>query len=153
MAKIPTRKKAKNKLPIPARIWELTYELEQLFGLQNWDRLYGRSSVDEEGKAAEILVNEKYQRVTITLYPAFFRESIRQQAAALVHEFCHYFSDPLNQIAHDLLDGKLHTLAHVQHANELSTSRMAQLIDFLLRDKRPKARKAYAQFIHTPRKR
>lgn len=151
MAKKTTKKK--NKYPIPSRVWKLTNDLEFLFGLQNFDREYRRMSKDLEDRVASVKVDEKYQRITISLYPNFFKETIKQQREALLHEFCHYLTDPLYEVAHNMTEGELQTYKSVRHANELSTSRVAQLVDALLRGKKAYARKAYAQFIHTPRKR
>lgn len=103
-----------------------------LFGIQNYDREIIYAKEDKEDYAACIDIEDDYQRITLTIYPRFFRNTLVNQKRYLLHELCHYLTDPLFAISCSLRDGNVETKEHVRRANEKSTSSIANILDMLL---------------------
>ena len=137
------REKNKTK----ARIFALMTELDWLFDYKNYDRGVVFEKQDEKHLAAKVVEDREYQRITIHIYPSFFTESLENQRDYILHEFCHTFTHSLQQIAYDLLNGKLQTEPHIHNANEEATSRITRVISALLEGKKQFARKAFAEYI------
>lgn len=138
--KHPTKKEEK-------KIQQFLKDFQWMFGVQNYTRtlIYSKDNKDEA--AAEIRIDEDYQRIRITIYPCFFENTIENQREYLLHEFCHYLTDPIAEIACDLANGKVQTDYNRRFANEKSTSRTTNIIDKLLTDNLTFAKRAYATYL------
>jgi len=61
------------------KIKDLLFDLDWMFGTAVFDRELLYVKEDEEGKIAQITVEEDYQRITIRLYPLFFTKDLVEQ--------------------------------------------------------------------------
>lgn len=127
------------------KIGKFCEDFDFFAGVQHWDK----SIVYKEGDSplASVLVDRDYKRITLNIYPPFFKESKQSQAETLVHEFVHVLLDPLQQVTTDLLDGHLVTKRHFTSALEESTSGVTEIIVRLLQGKLAYAKKAFENYI------
>ena len=140
MKKHPTKKEEK-------RIQKFLKDMQWAFGLQNWDRSLTFEKLDKENIACQIEIQEDYQRIQIYIYPCFFNYKLESQREYLLHEFCHYLTDPLANLAWKMSSGKLETDENRREAKEKSTSMMANILDKLLTDNMPFAKEAYREYL------
>lgn len=140
MKKHPTKKEEK-------RIQSFLKDFEYAFGLQNYDRTISFPKENYKDNAARVEIQEDYQRIQIYIYPSFFDVDQTMQREYLLHEFCHYLTDPICTVAWNLSNGKFVTDEIRRMENEKSTSRTTNLIDKLLTDKMQFAKKAYKQYL------
>jgi hypothetical protein len=138
--KHPTKKEVR-------RIEQFIEQMRWAFGLQNHDFDHDFAKEDSNSLAAKIRNQDDYQRITITIYPCFFKYSLREQREYLLHEFCHYLNESIAQTAWNLLMGKLETEEHYRWANEKSTSMTANIMDKLLDGKMKFAKIAYKKYL------
>lgn len=129
------------------RLRALMEQLDYLFSVNNFDRHLIYKKEDNGDVAADISIEIPYQRITISIYPCFWTHTKEEQREFILHEYCHTISRPLNDIACDLLDGKLITKDQRKDAWEEVTSRTAQLLDAQLRGRNKYARIAYAKYL------
>ncbi len=120
--------------------------MEIMFGVQTYDRTFTVKEEDRDDLAATINVQEDYRRIKICIYPCFFEASLKQQAAYLLHEFCHYLTDPLNDFSHAVMKGQFQTDEHRRIALEKSTSMVTELAGALLEGRFQSARKVYHDY-------
>ena len=138
--KHPTKKEEK-------RVQSFLKQMEWMFGLQNYDRTICFSKNADDTFAANVVVEEDYQRVKITIYPCFWDNTLKNQREYLLHEFCHYLTDSLANLAWDMMQGKLQTKEHRRLAVEKSTSMVSNIIDSLLCDNMSFAKVAYKKYL------
>jgi len=108
-------------------VWELTLEKE------------------EKGSGASVWIDARYMRMHITLKGNFFDNTRRWQADALIHEFCHLFNVPVDNLIDKLRDGNLVTQEHQEDVIEHCNVRAEKVIIKLLTDKTLK--QAYDKYI------
>ncbi len=147
------KKSKKRKVPkpknqkTPRRVHDLLDQLQWLFGFNNFDRSIILEPKDGNNLAAEIAIEEDYQRVTIHLYPTFFEHSLNDQRLFLLHEMCHGLTHDMHDIADKLRAGKVVTPEAIRHANEKSTSRIQNILHGLLQGRMRYARDAYGKYV------
>lgn len=141
---------------IPKRISNLLIDLQQVFGVQNYDRTYTLEKKNKEHAsggdlAASITIDDEYQRLHIRIYPCFFDNSFENQRQYILHEFCHLLTDDIYDVSFKLLTGVHHTREQTRTANEKSVSKTMNIIEALLLGKMSYAREAYKAYLK-PRK-
>lgn len=146
-----------NKHPTVAekkRVEAIFDDFQYMFSIQNYDRAitYKTEPCPDGNFAAEIKVEEDYQRVTFYFYPSFWKYSRREQAEYILHEYCHLLTEPLTSLVDSLRRGELNTLEHRRVQVERSTSMITNLLDKLLRGGMRYAKKAYAKYAEEPKK-
>lgn len=139
--------KKKIEKKIPHYIQLLLREFEVMFGLQTYDRAVVLEEKDQKNLAASVRIEEDYQRITIYIYPCFFHNTLKDQRMYLLHEFCHYFTDDLKTYADDLREGMYVTKENIRVANEKAVSRITNILDAFLVERRSSVQKAYAKFL------
>lgn len=144
----------KIKIPkqIPSRIKKLVEALDSMFDLSSWDVKIEILKEDSNNVTASIECEEDYQRLTIKLYPFFFRQSLRTQRADLVHEYCHSVTRKVVSLLDDFKEGKFVTPQQIRYQSERATSQMANLVDSLLDGQYLSKRKAYREYLKSPKK-
>lgn len=129
------------------RLYALMEQLDYLFSINNFDRSITFKKTDHKGVAADISIDIPYQCITINIYPTFWTHTRKEQREFILHEYCHTVSRPLNDVACDLMDGKLITKIQRKDAWEEVTSRTAQLLDAQLRGRNKYAKIAYEKYL------
>lgn len=76
---------------------------------------------------ASISVNHVYMQAEISIYPGFFRAPADVREFAIVHELCHCHTQPMWNMATNLLDGQLITHKQSQEECERLTQRIANI--------------------------
>ena len=112
-----------------------------MFGIKYYDRGIVYKKEDKDGIAAEISYDEPYQRVTIYIYPSFFKETILDQKKALLHEFCHLITLPSKVLTYKIIDGGHVSFDEAKNENERATSKIENLIDALLNNRLKKCKR------------
>lgn len=95
---------------------------------------------------ADIDTENRYQRITLSVYPRFFTEDEKEQRKTLVHEFCHTVLHDLEMCAWDLRNDKAVSKSHIEHTVEATTSKLENMFDRLLSDG-GELRKAYKDYL------
>jgi len=132
------KKKTLTQKQIITRANKLLTEMSWLFGVDKFEtrlKISKENSLEDEHIAATVSTDTDYQRISITLYPPFFRGSLEDQRGYLIHELTHIFTNNLLDIADDLRVGKLVTQKHLQSENEKATSKITLLIRMFLENK------------------
>lgn len=136
------------------RIEDFLEDIQWLFQIQNFDRKLTLLKEDDGEKKAEIIYDEEYQTIKISLYPLFFKEKLEAQRKTLLHELCHTITLPQKILFYEFIDGtKTATKDQSLFLNERETSQIENIIDGLLRGKFAYAKKAYSDFIKVKKKR
>lgn len=130
-----------------AKIKTFLADMQWLFGVGNFKCTVTFETKSEGNTAADITVDESYQRISICVYPLFFKSDESWQRQYLIHELCHFFIAPIQKIAENLRRGEFETAQHVTDAVEKSTSRCEKVILLLLENKRPWAIKDFNKYI------
>jgi hypothetical protein len=140
-----------NTKPNTKRITDFLDAIDWLFQVQNFEReliIKDRGCEDEENStAADISFNERYQMMTISIYPCFFKETLERQRKMLLHELIHTITLPLKTATYGLLDGKFITKDEVDKLNERETSQFENILDALLQGKKHYAKDAYNNYL------
>lgn len=131
------------------RVFDLLEQLEYLFMVNGYSRSVSFKKTDVGVTAADVSIDRSYQRIHISIYPIFWEEDLQDQRKALLHEFCHTVTVPVQEVGEDLLKGKLRTSDELQKAVEETTSRVENLLDAQLRGRNRYARIAYKKYITT----
>ena len=129
------------------KIVDLLDELQWLFHLNNYDRQLNLEHKDEDNKGAQITFEEEYQRITLDIYPCFFKETPEEQRKMILHELCHTITIPLKVLANDLADGVLVTRQQIKEESERSTSKIENILNGLLQDRLVYAKQGYKNYI------
>lgn len=129
------------------RIMKFLEDMQWLFQVQNYDRKLTLMKENDGDKCAEVTFNEDYQRIKIKIYPCFFEETLVEQRKALLHEFCHTITIPMNKIMIDFIQGKSVTEETACNIHERSTSQIENILDGLLQGKLSYARRAYKNYL------
>lgn len=129
------------------RIQRFLDEIEWLFGVQNFEKHITLKNEDRDGVASEINYEKEYQRITIYIYPTFFRSSLDDQRKYLLHELCHIITLQSKNLAYKINDGKVVTFEEIRAENEEMTSKIENLLNGLLQDKLQYAKKAYRNYL------
>ena len=134
-------------------VLNLLESLQWLFQVQNFERSIVKIEHDDENfYLATISVDKKYQRMTINLYPIFFKSDREVQRRAIVHEFCHTITHGVSNAAESFLEGEAITKNQLQDLNEEATSQIESLIDGFLRGRFKYAKEAYKEFVKPKQK-
>ena len=112
-------------------VWELTLEKK------------------EKGSGASVGVDARYMRMDVKIGGDFFDNTRKWQAEALIHEFCHLFNVPVDNLVDNLRDGHWVTKEHQEDVIEHCNVRAEKVIIKLLTDKTLK--KAYDKYISAGR--
>jgi len=112
-------------------VWELTLEKEG------------------KGSGASVWIDARYMRMDLKLRGDFFDNTRRWQADALIHEFCHLFNVPVDNLVDNLRDGHWVTKAHQEDVVEHCNVRAEKVIIKLLTDKTLK--QAYDKYVSAGR--
>ncbi len=129
------------------KIREFFITLQDLFQVGNLENSIKWMAENDGNVAAEITFEEKYQRISIKIFPMFLELPQIEQRKALLHEMCHLITIPLTSIAKDLLDGRFRTREEVDLFGERSTSQIEDLLDFLLCNRFKTIKKKYKAFL------
>jgi hypothetical protein len=129
------------------KVREFLDDIDWLFSISNFDREIKIKEQDDGDIIAEFHYEEDYQRLTLTLYPRFFKDPPTEQRKTLLHELCHSLTLPSKQALHDLLNGKLIVGDQIQKINETETSKIENILDRLLQGKLQHAQKAYSNYL------
>lgn len=142
-----------NKTMRTQKIEQFIEGMQWLFGVQNYDRTLKIKDKDEEDTAAEIIFNEKYQRIKIAIYPCFWEHTLKEQRKLLLHELCHTITLPMHHLAVEFLRGEqASTETHFIDTMERSTCQIENILDGLLQNRLKYAKKAYADYIKVKKK-
>ena len=112
-------------------VWELTLEKES------------------KGSGASVWIDARYMSMAIKLKGNFFDNTRRWQADALIHEFCHLFNVPVDNMVDNLRDGHWVTKEHQEDVVEHCNVRAEKVIIKLLTDKTLK--QAYDKYVSAGR--
>lgn len=134
------------------RIMNFLDSMDWFFGIQNFEKSI---TVEKEDRKfddnyqfnASIIFEERYQRVSVTIYPNFFKHCLSDQRKMLLHELCHSFTIAGKKLLHDFLDGKFVTPQEIHSTNEKMTSQIENVLDKLLKGGGRYALKAYKEYI------
>ena len=129
------------------RVMKFLENIDWLFSLNNFDRIIKLPSDDHEDVVAKVCYDDKYQRITVSLYPRFFEQKHHEQRKALLHELCHSITLPSKQALYDMIEGDLITKKQAHEINERATSQIENILDGLLRGKLYYARNAYKNYL------
>lgn len=150
MAKTTKQKKAKFS-PDEMRVNDLLTDLMWLFSMQTYERTITFVKSDaKEVLYASVQLDQKYRRITIKIYPAFFKQPRKEQRETLCHELSHTLLWDQNMQAVDLLNGKLHTSDQIEHVNENTTSHISIILDLLLGGGGQFYLNAYKKYVEEP---
>lgn len=139
-SKHPTKKEEK-------KILDFLQQMQWMFGLQNYDRNIEFVKEAHKDRAASIEIDEEYQRIKIKTYPQFFEHTKKDQRVFLLHEFCHYLTDSISEVAYQLHIGNFETDKNRKDACEKSTSQIVNILDKFLTDKLSFAKKEYKKYL------
>lgn len=143
--KHPTKKEEK-------RVMDLISEFEYLFSVQNFERHI--KILHEEtpnSPVASMKTELDYQRITLTLYPAFFKESLKDQRKTILHEFIHAWVEPLVFEGSKPLKGLFTSEDLIRERMEEVTSKVENVLDAVLDGRKQYARKAYKAYLSKKR--
>lgn len=143
-------KKKRSKLP--PHLHKLVDHLQEIFEIRNWDKHISFPVEDKEHVAASIDTEEDYQRIHITIYPLFFRESRQQQREYILHEFCHMVTHGLVHLLDEFKRGNLVTPQQVKFECERATSRMALIMDAFFCKRFNKEIRGYTDYLKLPKR-
>jgi hypothetical protein len=124
--------------------------MRTLFDLLNFDievRYFTEDHKEDQNVRAEVVFSRSYRRVTICIFPPFYKLGADEQREVLLHELSHTFTDRLAGMVCALRDGKLVTEAELREANEEATSRITTLIRDSLMGQGKSYRKVYAAYV------
>lgn len=139
--KYPNKKQQK-------KVLDFLQQLQWMFGLQNYDRIVVFAKEDYKDFACKVNIEEDYQRIKITVYPCFWGNSLKNQREYILHEFCHFLTEPLTLINWNVIaNGEIQTKEHHRFAVEKSTSMIANILDKLLTDNVTFGKKAYKSYL------
>lgn len=145
---MPKKKVEKNKKTIK-KIIKFLEQIDWMFSLNNFEKnIEIKSELDKEKhRTCEFSYSERYQWLTLKIWPDFFPLNSKTQRKYLLHEFCHSITLPSKTMAYDMLDGKLATHDMIDAINERATSRIENILDGLLQNKLRYAKKAYKEYL------
>jgi hypothetical protein len=129
------------------RIEEFLGNIDWMFDLNNYAKNIVYKDEDNDDVNAEIDYDEKYQNITITIYPVFFEQKPETQRKILLHELIHGITLRSKILACDLLDGTHITYEQIKFENEKMTARLENILDGLLRGKYKYAKDAYKDYV------
>lgn len=135
------------KKKIPKHISKLTASLEDMFDVGNWESRTRLIGEDKDDTAAEIDIDTAYQRITISLYPCFFKSSRFNQRDYLLHEFCHVLTSGLLERLDDFKAGKHVTPQQIKFESEKATSRISNIMSQLMDGNYISKRKAWKEYL------
>lgn len=145
MSETMTLKQNKKKVMV------LLEQLDWMFSVQNFDRavMFQKDDeyFDDDPVHCRITYNEDYQRVTVEIFPTFFKKPLDEQRKIILHELIHTITIPLNQIAFALHAGNLYTPYQIKQSHERATSRIENILDKLLRGGMRCAKKSYKDYL------
>lgn len=147
-SKVPTKKQRR-------RLAALMEQLDWFYGVSNQERnihYAKQQNAENPDCTADIVIDEAYQRMTITIYPSFWDSTPENQREYITHEYTHYLIQPIQKIARALQHGRLHTAQDVEDAVEKATSSVAIMVDALLSGHRRYMLKAYKDYLAVPKK-
>lgn len=129
------------------KIEQLLDQLQYVFQVQNYDKEIVILSKDNDAMA-EILFDEEYQRITIYIYPIFFKHKESEQRKALLHELCHTITIPQKRQFVNYIDGEnTVTKDTITQTMERATSQIENILDKLFQGKMDYAKKAYNNYL------
>jgi hypothetical protein len=132
------------------RIINFLDSIDWMFQLNQFDRnivIKKEEHPENNNVIADITCEENYQRVTVRVYPSFWKQSLKEQRKVLLHELCHSITLPSKNAMHNFLLGKLTTPDQIDGINETETSKIENIVDRLLQGDLRYARRAYEKFI------
>jgi len=129
------------------KIQQLLNKLDWMFNLHHFEKEIVFEANDN-GNLADISYEENYQRLTLRIYPCFFKQSEVEQRKTILHELCHTITLPLRTAFHEFLDGKATTKEQIKFLNERETSILENLFDLLLKGELNYAKEAYKDYIN-----
>lgn len=138
------------------RLEALCEDLSWFFDMRNKEelhRFHDDPAPDSHDCAADVTLDERYQRLTINFYPRFWELSLEQQRKALLHEYTHTIIAPVQEIAQSLREGHLVTDVQLTEAVERVTSSIENRLDGLLQGRYRFLREGYANYSRKPVKR
>ena len=106
---------------------------------------------DHDHIAADIEVDERYQRLYINFYPCFFKNTRERQYSYLLHEFCHIITQPMLNLLDKFKAGELVTPQQIKDESERATSRIASMLEGSFLNLHRPERKAYAAYLKLPK--
>lgn len=129
------------------RIQKLLTDFDWLFGTQNYERHIVLKKEDKDGVSMEFQFEENYQRIELSIYPTFFRQTLEDQRKSILHEFCHSITLPSKTALYEFIDGKFITPQRVKDINEQETSKIENLLHDLLINHNKFAKKVYKDYL------
>lgn len=77
---------------------------------------------------ASINADDVYLNAEIFIYPAFFKENIKEQEKIIAHEISHCLTNPIADLCGELISGKLVTSRELEKETEKLTEIIAILM-------------------------
>lgn len=150
------KKKTKKTKPltrdqIKAKVREFVFEVDWFFDCAYWRRdlvWAGEEHPVVPDCNAEVTIDEKYQSVSIKIFPKFFKMNLKDQAETLVHELVHILLQPTKKASFDLMNGKVVTEERLLEINEEATSKITARFIALIEGRSKYMRDAYKQYIY-----
>lgn len=140
----------KKQITPKQRIITFFNDVDWAFGINGYEKELCFPEEDKDQIAAEINYREKYQDVTIYIYPRFFKQSLDKQRKTLLHELCHSITLPSKSAIYDTLDGKLITPDRASQIDETAASKIENLLHALLIGKLKYFKDAYKNYLKYP---
>lgn len=116
--------------------------IQNLFDIGDWDLQITRT---EKGDGADVSIDHRYKRISMRFHPNFFTQDPKEQASAIIHEFCHMFNVPMYSLLRIQWSDKIVTKEHADDILEQCNTRAETVLVRLLTDKTLK--KAHAEYI------
>lgn len=145
--------KNKENIKKKKRIEDFIVGISWMFQINNYEKEIifeekNKKAEDETREVqAEVDICEKYQTITIRLYPRFFDLSLDEQRKTLLHELCHCLTGSSNILLQDFYNGKFVTPQQINSSNERETSQIENILDRLLTNRLNYAKKAYNNYL------
>ncbi len=147
MKRKKTKERVLSKNQVKIKIQKFFEDIDWMFHINGFEKAIIWKENDENDFAAAVSFDEEYQRVIIKIYPNFFNHELGDQRKFLLHELCHYFIHPMDNLLDNLLEGKLITKIQAAKENEKATSQITNVLDQLLQGRLKYAQQAYKDYL------
>ena len=118
----PTEKQKKN-------VTKFITKWRDILFLQEWDfKTSYHAQEDERGASASTRGKWIYRDGAIDIYPRFFEATLEEQSLVILHELCHFLTNPLDELALQASSGVVVTSEHREDIREMVTTQIANAI-------------------------
>lgn len=104
--------------------------LRRIFEIESWEFELSEKDAND---GISIWIDMRYRRFGVTVYKDFWEWDRREQAEAVVHEFCHFFNLPVKNLIDRMRDGRQVTEDHTTDIMEFCNCHAQQVIYRILK--------------------